>query len=245
MKKILNYLLFILREKVSDVSNNVIWTNETMYDDENIVNYYDTKNSIEKISTFNSSAELEFIDMMRYYKLKSVLDLGCSSGAFYHLCSSVFPKIYYKGFDKSAIQIKNAKNNFGNHFEQRDINSIPMEVFKNFDCIHIYSVFSFMSAAEQLDMLKKLVELNMNFILETNVTLKDVNYAPTSCFKQFSKKKNKDGIILYDTISFSFLQDVKNILNETNYHLEIKQTEYSVSHFLNNSKKSGGGLYKY
>jgi glycosyltransferase involved in cell wall biosynthesis len=53
----------------------------------------------------------------------SVLDIGCSSGFAYRIFSDIKPGINYKGIDYDEKIIDFARSQFGNHFEQGDINT--------------------------------------------------------------------------------------------------------------------------
>ena len=53
----------------------------------------------------------------------SVLDIGCSSGFGYRIFSEIKPGVNYKGIDYDAKIVEFARSQFGDRFEQGDINT--------------------------------------------------------------------------------------------------------------------------
>ena len=56
----------------------------------------------------------------------SILDIGCSSGFAYKIFSDLRPGADYKGIDYDAKIVEFARSQFGDHFEQGDINTYDM-----------------------------------------------------------------------------------------------------------------------
>lgn len=211
--------LYHRRARVYDASKMVEWVDATMYDSEKTVDRYDTVNA--NLSTFNSAMELEFLDMIDALDIRSVLDVGCGAGAFYHLVSSVRPGIRYFGYDLSAAQIARAKLRFGEYFAVRDIATIEQSEFSRYDAIHAYSVFSFMSVPDQLRTIGRMLNSGAKVLLDTGVTIPDVRYAPQSCFKDFSGAQPDEG---------------------TGHTVTFTPATYGNTRALNNSGRAGSAL---
>ena len=147
LKDVRGNLLFALRAQAFNASNDVEWIELTMYDEESVVDLYDTASLLagRPFSPFRASSDLEFLDMVQAptLEIRSVLDLGCGAGAFYHALSSVKPDLRYYGYDLSSSQIRRAKLRFGDRFAVRDISTLSTEEFAKYDAIHVNSVFSF------------------------------------------------------------------------------------------------------
>lgn len=233
-----NRWLYYRRAKVYDASSEVEWVNTTMYDREEKVDAYDTASG-EKLSTFNSVIELEFLDMIDAFDIKSVLDVGCGAGAFYHLLSSAKPGVKYF---VSHAQIARANARFGDLFGVRDISTISGAEFSCYDAIHVYSVFSFMSVPNQIAVLRRMLTSGAKCLLDTGCTLPDIHYAPRSCFKDFSKTTDVDGKSLMTTISFPFRSELERVVRGTGHAIAFRETAYGATRAINNSDRAGGAL---
>ena len=232
---------FSCRAEQYDASTKGEWINKKMYDFEDMVDYYDTLKSPENLSTFNSVLELEILDLIQFSDAKSILDLGCGAGAFYHLVSSVYPGIEYKGYDLSELQIKRAKMNFGSFFETKDISSIVSQEFSSYDVIHAYSVFSFLSVQDQLRTIGNILNSSAKTIISTGVTIPDIKFAPTSFFKDFGGRI-VDGKNLMTAISFPLKNDLLKIVDSTKHVITFHEKETSSTRAINNSDHSGSML---
>ncbi len=238
-----NRWLFKQRAKIYDASSKVEWVDSTMYDSEKKVDRYDTSNTSRALSTFNSPIEVEFLDMLDALKISSLIDLGCGAGAFYHLVASVCPDIGYSGYDLSSAQIARAKLRFGEQFSVRNIASISQEEFAQYEAIHAYSVFPFMSVSDQLQTIGRMLNSGANVLIETSVTIPDAHFAPRSCFKDFSGEQ-EDGRTLFTAISFPFRSEIESLINGTDHIVTFTEITYGSTVALNNSTKSGGALVK-
>ena len=157
------------------------------------------------------------------------------------LLRSVTPQLRYKGFDLSAAQIERARMNFGPYFEVRDIASISAEEMAGYDAIHCYSVFAFMPVADQLSTIRSIAESGAKSIFSMSVTMPDPDYAPRSCFRDFSAPRS-DGRSLMTTISFPFRDELETALHGSKLVADFSETTYGSTRALNNSARAGGAL---
>lgn len=236
-----NRWLFDQRAKTYDAAPKVEWVSASMYDSEAKVDRYDTSNTSRRLSTFNSPVEIEFLDMIGALGLSSVLDLGCGAGAFYHLVNSVHPETQYFGYDLSEAQIARAKQRFGERFEVRDISTIKQSEFAQYEAIHAYSVFSFMSVSDQLETIRRMLNSGANVLIETGVTMPDVRFAPKSCLKDFSGVQ-EDGRTLFTAVTFPFKAEIQALVEKTDHIVTFTETDYGSTCALNNSNNSGGAV---
>lgn len=236
-------MLFNARLKAYDVSSKVEWIESTMYDQDDTVDLYDTAalKSGTALSTFRSPSDLEFLDMVSALGIRSVLDIGCGAGAFYHALSSVKPDIDYFGYDLSSAQIERAKARFGPRFAVRDIASIPQSEFAKYDAVHVYSVFSFMPVCDQLETIGRIVRSGAKLLAETGTTSPDVRYVPRSSFKNFGKAE-VNGRARLTVVSFPFRRDLEKVIAGTDHAVTFMEKPYARSRLLNGSDRSGGAL---
>jgi len=240
-----NRLLFHARAKVYDVSGEVEWTNATMYDQDDVVDKYDVsalKNGAQ-INTFRAPYNLEFIDMVGTLGIRSVLDIGCGAGSFYHALSSAYPGIDYLGFDLASAQIARATSRFGERFAVRDAASISEQEFARFDAVHAHSVFSFMPVSDQLETIGRILRSGAMLLLETGATLPDIRYVPRSSFKNFLKLEI-DGQALLTAVSFPFRSELEAVAMGNDHQLSHTERPYGGSRLLNGSSRAGGALVK-
>jgi tRNA G46 methylase TrmB len=78
----------------------------TMYNIEENVNMYDTIfiKKKQKLSTFKGLSSLWLLEGVRAGRIKSVLDIGCGAGAFYHARISINANINYLGYDQVCME---------------------------------------------------------------------------------------------------------------------------------------------
>lgn len=235
------YDLFFQRAEIYDRSGLVEWTNMSMYDNEDTVNLYDTCSEAKKLSTFNSPIEIEFLDFIEYANISSVLDLGCGAGAFYHLLKSVHPNVAYFGYDISESQIRRARSRFSENFAVRDVSRISLDELAKFDAVHEYSVFAFLSPASQVDLIRKVLQSGAKALFEINVTMPHIDFAPRSCFKDFTGQIG-DGRTLFTTVSFPFKSEIEAAVQGTGHIVEFSQSSYGATRALNKLERAGGAL---
>jgi SAM-dependent methyltransferase len=233
-------LIYNTRTRAYDESPRVEWVDATMYDLEAIVDAYDPE-SDRKLSTLNSLIELEFLDLIERQNIKTVIDIGCGAGAFYHLLRSASPETKYFGYDLSRVQIARARGRFGDMFKAKDASEIEQAEFAKYDAIHAYSVFSFMSVAKQLTTIRRMLRSGAKVLIETGVTLPDIRYMPPSCFKDFAKVE-QDGKRLMTTVSFPFKRDLDMIVKGTGHKVTYTERDYMTTKAMNASGKAGGAL---
>lgn len=236
--------LYYTRERLWDISDKVAWLNDgqSMYEDPEVVARYDVSNLECMISTFRSSSDLEFIDMCKHFKFRSVLDLGCGAGAFFHLLKAEFGDIEYVGYDASVAQITRAKELAGEAvFAVRDISEISVEEFSRFDAIHSYSVFSFMSVEKQLSTLRRIVESGSRFILMTGTTRAELRYCPQHIFRSFSARLHGKPVLT--AVAFPFDRELEAAVSSTDSHtVTFEDKPFENSRLLNASGRDGGAL---
>ena len=212
-----------------------------MYDAAETVDRYDTATTSRKLSTFRSPVELEFLDMVEALDIKSVFDIGCGAGAFYHLLSSVSPNMVYQGIDLSTAQIERARLRFGNMFEVRDVRIVSEEEFSKYDAVHAYSVFTFLSSDEQLSVLRRIVRSGARLLTEFGVTEMDNRFAPRSCFKNFGNRR-LDGQELMTTISFPLRADLEKAVASSSHTVSYRETTYGGTRAINRNLNLSGGV---
>jgi len=208
-----------------------------MYESEETVDRYDTTN--DKLSTFNSPIEVEFLDMIDALGIRSVLDIGCGAGAFFHLLRASGFTGRYLGVDLSASQIARARSRFGDHFERRDVSTMSEMEFAQFDSVHAYSVFSFMSAEKQVETLARIMRSGARLLTETGITLPDVQYAPRSFFRHFGGSDG-NGRARMTAVSFPYRAELEAVL--IGHHATYIERSISNTRALNGSRRDGAAF---
>jgi SAM-dependent methyltransferase len=224
-----------------DASPTVEWIDSTMYDQPGMADSYDTANCASGISTFKLPEELEFLDMVAALNIRSVLDIGCGAGAFYHLLHSVHPQVKYQGYDLSRPQVERARDRFGDRFAVRDASTITQEEFARYQAVHAYSIFPFMSVPKQIETLRRILRSGAKLLASVGVTRRDVRYVPQGMFKNFGKAKI-DGRLLLTAVFFPYRSDLQRLLRHTGHVARFSEGEYPNSLALNSSDRDGAGL---
>lgn len=97
-----------------------------------------------------------------------MFDIGCGAGSFYHLLKGFLTSDFtYFGVDLSRNQILTAIDNYGeNLFDLKDITTLTVAYFNQFDFVHCYSVFPFLIPQDQMNVLKKILISNTKIFLD-------------------------------------------------------------------------------
>ena len=212
-----------------------------MYDDPDTVELYDVSGKSNKLSTLNHPIDLEFLDMIESLKLKSVLDLGCGAGAFYHLLKARKLDIEYFGYDLSPAQIERARQRFDDRFAVRDISKITRAEFSRYGAVHAYSVFSFMGLKDQIRTMRRILKSGAHLLARTGCTVPDINYAPQSSFRHYGQMA-EDGRELMTAITFPYRSTLARLIRGTGHRVTFTERPYKATRALNNSGKGGAAL---
>ena len=101
---------FMIKNKLYHFKQRIIWYYQKFTFDPH---FYWEKNGGEKyfnsFHTYNSRNENKFLDFIRKYKPKRIIDIGCGYGRYLKSIRNEFPKIELYGSDISRTQIKYAK----------------------------------------------------------------------------------------------------------------------------------------
>ena len=218
--------------------------------------WYDTVGIIERIennekditmSTLLSPYEIEFINFIKQCNINSVLDLGCGSGAFFHLLHSTMDvKFIYRGYDFSRNQILNCFRNFGpEFFDVRDISRINIEEFNEYDALHCYSVLNFINSNDQLNIIKNILKSNTIGLFSVNVTMKQEEYIIPSGYENFANSRMENSII-FTPVHYLYLEDLIKVLDtfKSKYYFEFFEKSIPGLFDMGNSYKNDTLLVK-
>jgi len=79
-----------------------------------------------------------FLALLRQFKPKSILDIGCGCGAYYALCNKELPNIRYTGIDYSSEAIDLAKKYWSyTGFIVKNYLDLTKEFVSYFDLVHL------------------------------------------------------------------------------------------------------------
>lgn len=237
-------MLYYLRNRLWDVSCRVKWLDaaQPYYEIPGKTDRYDAeKCPIESLSTFKRPTSRDLIQRMKEEGARSVLDIGCGAGAFYKLARDAIPGIHYHGIDASKSQIERARENYGALFTLGDASAIDADYIRNFDAVHAYSVFAFMSVAKQLRLLRAIMESGALVNLEIGATRKRLSFVPQTCFKNHGKAKMEGGILL-TAVSFPYQHEIERLIRAP-YALTWAESTFGRPHSVNLSGKDGGAIY--
>jgi len=244
-----DYLKFWMREFAWDISDSVEWLEDLQpyYELQETTDFYDSKKFLKgdllNISTMRSPLSGETLALINDKNCKSVLDIGCGAGAFYHLLNHFCPHVEYFGIDASKSQINKACENFGDLFEQRDASTLSSSELSSYDAVHMYSVLAFMNTKKQLQLIDKILGSNAWTIIELAATKPNINYFPRNCFQHFGKIRVEGKELLTATF-FPLLNNIQKIVKQysNKYELIIEEKEVNCIRTLNISNKDGSAL---
>ncbi|MGH8605608.1 MAG: class I SAM-dependent methyltransferase, partial [Gammaproteobacteria bacterium] len=220
-----------IRDRLFDVSRSATVLSGTMYDDPSVSILYDTQHykkthGSRPLSTFRTWYELEFLDFLKTSAARSVLDVGCGPGAFYHLLESAYPGTFrYFGIDLSKIQIARAKANYGDHlFEVGDLGQI--KDFSDYDAVHCWSVLSFMAPNKQIAAIERMATTSRTLI-DTNFTLPRADYCSRSFYKKFAGKDR------LTSVGFPYIFELPHLHG---HEIEVREVKYAGTLMINLSE---------
>ena len=80
----------------------------------------------------------EFLEYVKHYNIKSILDLGCGVGAYYKLLQDNFPEVKYVGMDYAFEAVDLAKKHWEyKEFYQKDLWDLNQKDLEPYDLVHI------------------------------------------------------------------------------------------------------------
>lgn len=239
-----------VRNNLCDVSDEIQWLDQPVpyYERKEVVDRYDSEyfrqGLISTISTMEGPTSGGLIDYILRNGLRSVLDLGCGAGAFYHLLKSQVTSLSYRGFDLSESQIKRAKHNFGDFFEVKDISKLTTDDFSEYDAVHMYSVLSFMTIEDQLMVLDNILSSNAILITSVGATSLDVRCVPQSFFANLGAQKIDDRPLL-TAVNRPLKTEIDQLITRhPRYEIVWEEKKLSKERYVNSSGRAGGATLR-
>lgn len=144
-----------------------------MYNTRTMFDSIENTGKIPIVSTFTTYFEAETLFFIKYFEQRSVLDLGCGAGAFYHMLrSQLGSEIRYRGYDYGRSQVLGAIENFGpDEFDVADVSTISEDEFNSFDAIHAYNLFLWMPIEAQQKTLAKILRSKTQCFFNINLSV--------------------------------------------------------------------------
>jgi trans-aconitate methyltransferase len=93
---------------------------------------------------------IDFINLIKMYNPKSMLDVGCGCGAYYELCKKEFLNVEYIGIDYSEQAINLARKTWNaDVFFQKDYRSLTRDYLSKFDLVHLGGLLDVLSNGDE------------------------------------------------------------------------------------------------
>jgi SAM-dependent methyltransferase len=167
---------------------------------------------------------------LKWYQSKgynSLLDIGCGAGAFYELISKECPT-KYMGIDYSRVQIDNALKLYPDeNFQVKDAGEIDIDLLRNYDALHAWSVFAFMPKSKVLNALSIIMESELDTFLTISCTRKNKDFVPD---EHISVRKG-DVFMGRQNIAidyYPYIEDLQEINKKygNKYHFIVEELEH-------------------
>jgi SAM-dependent methyltransferase len=221
--------LFHVRAWAWDVAPSVAWLprEDSYFERDATSSEYDTvagSDPAARIAAMRRKAA-PLLALLSDKRCRSVLDIGCGAGAFFHVLRETMPHVEYRGIDISGAQIRRARENFGEHFAQADAARLSAAELKAYDAVHINSVFAFMAIPKQLRLLAAILESGAWSVFRIGATLPHIGFVPSRCFANHALRGEKR----YTALAWPYRSQIDGVLARFAGRYEVLWSESEVA----------------